>query len=876
MPPTPTPLTVAASEEWLDADFDIPEGEPIHASDVDSDKEDEEDWDMEMDLGKTGGARVNAGGLESTLLKGLVAVRPTSGLVSRMHTIRPPLQTSVEEDEEDESVPTIKAASLLGMSAPPPPLPPPAVASSGDACIDDDFEDGFALPSDLTRLSLRPLDLAHRSSKSSMEWGDKDHTTSSQSSDTYSTFGFADHSPPSTAYTSASSVPDTEEEDEDIEDDLLDGLVVPSGLFESGQSGKKLTKILETKKKTVSLDMRVKVARPDPEDDFETGLVLDDETELSPSRLLLNSQSASKRVTASPVTRSKSPPQTLAIRPSSRSKTDRAKSPNNPPISSVKQFRKLNAPPSPPRPTSTNRTPTYSQAVASSVAPSGSSLTSKAVLRGQKSHSGLKPVSAPPVRQLTRKASMPSLSDKGTDQPSASGTLPNTARYNAPTASSRAKAHSSASRAHALEFGMAPVRPTTPSSNSAALRLTMPTASSRMKSRTPISSVFPTPTSARPTSPIPLVSRPPSSSSNKASAGPSKVRHKHSQSLSGVPTAKVLKRPKRQRTYGDGTELDDFEDLPLDREKEGKFRVVPKGYGNRVPESSSPGPKVDSQPEQGSLRRAPRYDSLVAVAAEKPMPPPTKTLKRTSRIELVSAPKPAENERVGKKRRTPKSPASQSHRKPTLIRNLGGAGGPKVVGDMKWNPQTLRWEGNDQVLRDFDATVGTSTRPALITHLTGSSMGSPVNNFAAGARKVGNMIFDPSRMCWVSTLPPEEDEPDVFANLADDEDSDDWESKADTIKATLQLNRDKDTTPTAPQIRASGSLSSRTRSRSESESDRGSRASMVCDVDDGFFDQCQAAEQRHRHEMRGWIAPTTTQSERAFLYEIRALATRQY
>lgn len=195
---------------------------------------------------------------------------------------------------------------------------------------------------------------------------------------------------------------------------------------------------------------------------------------------------------------------------------------------------------------------------------------------------------------------------------------------------------------------------------------------------------------------------------------------------------------------------------------------------------------------------------------------------------------------------------------------------------MKWNPQTLRWEGNDQVLRDFDATVGTSTRPALITHLTGSSMGSPVNNFAAGARKVGNMIFDPSRMCWVSTLPPEEDEPDVFANLADDEDSDDWESKADTIKATLQLNRDKDTTPTAPQIRASGSLSSRTRSRSESESDRGSRASMICDVDDGFFDQCQAAEQRHRHEMRGWIAPTTTQSERAFLYEIRALATRQY
>lgn len=198
------------------------------------------------------------------------------------------------------------------------------------------------------------------------------------------------------------------------------------------------------------------------------------------------------------------------------------------------------------------------------------------------------------------------------------------------------------------------------------------------------------------------------------------------------------------------------------------------------------------------------------------------------------------------------------------------------MGDMKWNPQTLRWEGNDQVLRDFEATVGSSTRPALITHLTGSSMGSPVNSFAAGARKVGNMIFDPSRMCWVSTLPPDEEEPDVFAELADDEDSDAWEAKADTIRASLQPSRDKDATPTAPQIQTAPSYSSRTRSRSESESDRCSRGSMVCDVEDGFLEMCQTAEQRHRHEMRGWTTANSSQADHSFLYEIRALATRQY
>lgn len=196
---------------------------------------------------------------------------------------------------------------------------------------------------------------------------------------------------------------------------------------------------------------------------------------------------------------------------------------------------------------------------------------------------------------------------------------------------------------------------------------------------------------------------------------------------------------------------------------------------------------------------------------------------------------------------------------------------------MKWNPQTLRWEGNDQVLRDFDATIGTSTRPALITHLTGSTMGSPVNSLNAGARKVGNMMFDPSRMCWVSMLPPEEEEPDVFANLADDEDSDAWDSKADTIRAGQQQASTLAAAPTDAPSANPGPSCGRTRSQSECESDRCSRGSMICDVDEGFLETCRAAEQRHRQEMRGLVTPQPSrQPDRSFLFEIRALATRQY
>ena len=92
---------------------------------------------------------------------------------------------------------------------------------------------------------------------------------------------------------------------------------------------------------------------------------------------------------------------------------------------------------------------------------------------------------------------------------------------------------------------------------------------------------------------------------------------------------------------------------------------------------------------------------------------------------------------------------------------------------MRWNPATLRWEGNDSVLRGFESPVH-SARPALITHFTGSSsiggLGSPTSGaLSSGARVVGNMMFDPAKMCWINRF---EDEEDPFADMSDDEDED--------------------------------------------------------------------------------------------------------
>lgn len=563
----PAPSIVLSKEEWPDADFDFPDGDPIHASDAEDDKEDaDEDWDVEMDLGKTGGVKAQI------VLDG-IAARAGSSRAStspQMFTIRPPLP-SQPDDEDEEGVSTIKVAALPKVSTRPPPPP-----------IDEDFEDDFALPSELTQLSLRPI--SHRSSKASLEWGDRDQTSSSQSSDAYSSLGFHDNA--SSIYTSAS-LPETESEDDDDFDEL-DGLVIPTGLFETETGGKKLVKILEKKKKTVFTDERVKVTSPDPEDDFEMGLVIDNDVELSPSRLLISK--TTKRVASGSRSKSAPPRPPTTIRPPSRIKTDRAKSPNNPPISSAMQLRRLGSPPSPPsRPGQPVRSQTYSQAL-SSAAPTSpvSFLAPKpGSLRVQKSHSGLKPTSpTSAAHKLGRKASLPSLSESSLNA-EASGSGLNAsagqASYVAPTASSRAKMQAnSTGRIYGLEYNVPPTRPSTPSSNPAALRLTMPTSSSRMRLRTPITSVFPSPSATRPQSPAtrsqsPLPPpRPPSATSK------SRLGHTQTKSLP-MPAPKVMKRPKRQRTYGDGAELDGFDDLPLDRDKEELYRVEPKGYGNRVP-----------------------------------------------------------------------------------------------------------------------------------------------------------------------------------------------------------------------------------------------------------------------------------------------------
>ncbi|KAI9295733.1 hypothetical protein K502DRAFT_329672 [Neoconidiobolus thromboides FSU 785] len=156
--------------------------------------------------------------------------------------------------------------------------------------------------------------------------------------------------------------------------------------------------------------------------------------------------------------------------------------------------------------------------------------------------------------------------------------------------------------------------------------------------------------------------------------------------------------------YGDGTELDEFDNLP-----------------------------VQSKPE---LRSGHKFQRLNPPKTESARESYSTLLSHFSEIEVVKS-----NVKTYKKKVS----------KPHLIKNLNSLKTERVVGDMRFNPRTQTWEGNEQALKDFDAV--SPPRPALITNLNGSKR----------PRRVGNMIFDPEQMKWCSIV----EEEDPFADIPD-------------------------------------------------------------------------------------------------------------
>lgn len=168
---------------------------------------------------------------------------------------------------------------------------------------------------------------------------------------------------------------------------------------------------------------------------------------------------------------------------------------------------------------------------------------------------------------LNRKSSMPLLN------PEQQGSQANVVR------SGRSNAAAEGRDARLSPTGVPPTRPSTPAGSGAAVRLTMPTLSSIAKQRLKPTSLrlahdddaHPPRSASDPTGSTSSILFPSRGDARK----PSGVS---GAAASGTTTSStILRKPKRSQHYGDGTELDAFDDLPANKEKERRFKAIAKG-----------------------------------------------------------------------------------------------------------------------------------------------------------------------------------------------------------------------------------------------------------------------------------------------------------
>jgi hypothetical protein len=105
---------------------------------------------------------------------------------------------------------------------------------------------------------------------------------------------------------------------------------------------------------------------------------------------------------------------------------------------------------------------------------------------------------------------------------------------------------------------------------------------------------------------------------------------------------------------------------------------------------------------------------------------------------------------------------------------------------MWYNPETFRWEGNDNVLSAFEVPASTPSTASVPPHLIREQTATPrpalITNIGAtkGVQVVGGMVFDPQNMCWLKLAPQGQseendlmdgfnaiDEEDVFKDIPD-------------------------------------------------------------------------------------------------------------
>ncbi|KAL7944400.1 hypothetical protein V8C42DRAFT_87702 [Trichoderma barbatum] len=300
-----------------------------------------------------------------------------------------------------------------------------------------------------------------------------------------------------------------------------------------------------------------------------------------------------------------------------------------------------------------------------------------------------------------------------------------------------------------------------------------------------------------------------------------------------------LSRPKSTRQFGDGHELDAFDDLPTSKETESRFLKQPSAGGPKATLRRSP---QVPRPQAVDRNKTPSPWNAAPTAARGNYTPSFARDTAASRIARETAlahrtPSGGPLASVSAQRAPTRSNAQQSSHlsqptnrtkklkrppqlKPHLIANLNGGKESKVVKGMFYNAETFCWEGNENALNAFDGSISTPSSNSVPLHLARDKETAPrpalITNISTtkGVQVVGGMVFDPQNMCWLKLGPQSmtrseatdsldnfngfEEEDDVFKDIPDLEDNtitDEREGHASDIKDDWLVGEEFDVGP---------------------------------------------------------------------------------
>ncbi|KAJ4362594.1 hypothetical protein N0V95_001399 [Ascochyta clinopodiicola] len=198
------------------------------------------------------------------------------------------------------------------------------------------------------------------------------------------------------------------------------------------------------------------------------------------------------------------------------------------------------------------------------------------------------------------------------------------------------------------------------------------------------------------------------------------------------PPPKKLTKPQRKRNFGDGHELDLFDDLPTSATKEKQYEKTPRNTASTK--------TLRSQP---STSRLPMPDRMASPLPQTPKSPP-KTDHTPRFARDTAASRNAREQRLAGTRSRGEGPiaptprpmswqaqvaARSPHTSPTSLRKKSSGQKPQLIRQMTqpytqtekgmvYNPSMQRWEGNEDVLVSFSQPNNSTTTLALTTAST--------------------------------------------------------------------------------------------------------------------------------------------------------------